>query len=314
MSATKDSDEVIRFMTLFQKLRDWIDDNPNDLEKLAADDEVLKRLCNDLGFAATFLSMNEKRQRRLFSAPVDPKFIVAWRAYEERYASPISGIFLTDIGLDTGASPVENKSRADFLWEAADDDAKEQSSAIEGALDFAYDQATDDWRDFGEGFRESIEDGKAAWDRLAAETGFDLRGVFRRRELVPFVLIPRHVSQYHGAAEKLSLLTHLQQAHDAFVFGVPFASLALMRSILETTLKTHYCTTGKDLAELIDNCRGLPRDASKAALHRLRHLANDILHFNNEKVRLPADFEREILSLLIVLRALIEGVPSLRPR
>ena len=66
------------------------------------------------------------------------------------------------------------------------------------------------------------------------------------------MLIPRHVSQYPGAAEKISLLTHLQQAHDAFVFGVPFASLALMRSILETTLKTHYRTTGKNLAELIE--------------------------------------------------------------
>jgi hypothetical protein len=314
MSIAKDSTEVIDFMALFQKLRDWIDDDPNDLEKLAADDEVLKRLCNDLGFAAFFLSMNEKRQRKLFSAPVDPKFIATWREYEKRYASPISGILLSDIGLDTGTSPVENKSRADFLWEAADDDAKDQANAIKGALDFAHDQATSDWRDFGEGFRESIEDGIAAWDRLAKETGFDLRGIFRRRELVPFVLIPRHVSKYHGVAEKLSLLTHLQQAHDAFVFGVPFASLALMRSVMETTLKTHYRATGKDLAELIDNCRGLPRDASKLALHRLRKLANDILHFNNEKARLPADFEREILSLLVVLRALIEGVPSLQSR
>ena len=314
MSVAKDSTEVIKFMALFQKLRDWIDDNPTDLEKLAADDEVLSRLCNDLGFAAAFLSMNEKRQRRLFSAPVDPKFIAAWRAYEEKYASPIAGMFLSDIGLDTSASLVENKSRADFLWEAADDDAKDQANAIKSALNFAHDQATDDWRDFGGGFRDSIEDGTAAWDRLATETGFDLRGVFRRRELVPFVLVPRHVSQHHGEAEKLSLLTHLQQAHDAFVFGVPFAALALMRSILETTLKTHYHPTGKDLAELIENCRGLPRDASKAALHRLRLLANDVLHFNKEKVRLPADFERELVSLLIVLRALIEGVPSSRPR
>ena len=50
---------------------------------------------------------------------------------------------------------------------------------------------------------------------------------------VPLVLIPRHVSKSHGEAEKLSLLTHLQQARDAFVFGVPFAALALMRSILK---------------------------------------------------------------------------------
>jgi hypothetical protein len=127
---------------------------------------------------------------------------------------------------------------------------------------------------------------------------------------VPFVLIPRHVSQHHGEAEKLSLLTHLQQAHDAFIFGVPFAALALMRSILETTLKKHYHATGKDLEQLIDNSRDLPRGASKQSLHRLRHLANDILHFEKEKVRLPNDSERELLSLLNVLRVLIEGAPT----
>jgi hypothetical protein len=62
MKPVKDSTEVIEFMALFQKLRDWIDDDPNGLEQLAADDEALKRLCKSLGFAANFLSMNEKRQ------------------------------------------------------------------------------------------------------------------------------------------------------------------------------------------------------------------------------------------------------------
>ena len=103
---------------------------------------------------------------------------------------------------------------------------------------------------------------------------------------MPFVLIPRHVSKHHGETEKLSLLTHLQQAHDAFIFGVPFAALALMRSILETTLKRHYQTRGGDLEELIDNCRDLPRGAFKINLHRLRRLTNDILHFEREKVQL----------------------------
>jgi hypothetical protein len=312
MKPTMDSSQVVEFMALFQKLRDWIDDDPNSLEKLAADDEALKQLCNDLGFAATVLSMNEKRQRRLFSAPSDPKFIEAWRTYEDRYASPVSGIFLSDLGLDPGPSPVKNRSRADFLWETADDDAKDQAEAIEGAITFANDQATQDYRDFPDGLRESIEEGTSAWTRLAKETDFDLRVIFRRRELVPFIVIPRHVSQHHGEAEKLSLLTHLQQAHDAFIFGVPFAALALMRSILETTLKMHYHATGTNLEKLIDNCSCLPPDSSRPALHRLRHLANDVLHFNKERIRLPADFERELLSLLNVLRALIEGAPSWR--
>lgn len=314
MTGNKDSDEVIRFMALFQKLREIVGDDPTDLEKRAADDEILNRLCSDLGFVALFLSMNEKRQRRLFSAPVDPKFIEAWRTYEEKYDSHISGIFLSGIDLGLGEASREKRSRTDVLWENADDEAKEQASALERAIEFAFEQATDDWRDFGEGFRESIEEGNSAWERLKKETGFDLRSVFRRRELVPFVLIPRHVSQHHGDQEKLSLLTHLQEAHDAFIFGVHFAALALMRSVLETTLKTHYNAPGKDLKERIDNCDGLPHRCSKLALHRIRNLANDVLHFERDRIRLPDNFEKEILRLLNVLRALIEAAPPSRLR
>lgn len=93
MNAAKDSAKVIKFMTLFQKLRDWIDDDPIDLEKLAADDEILRRLCLDLFSAASILLMSERRHRRLFSTPVDPKFIAAWRAYENRYQLPINEVF-----------------------------------------------------------------------------------------------------------------------------------------------------------------------------------------------------------------------------
>jgi hypothetical protein len=53
------------------------------------------------------------------------------------------------------------------------------------ALDFALDHGTQDWRDFPERLREGIEDGMAAWERLKRDAGFDLRGVFRRRELAP---------------------------------------------------------------------------------------------------------------------------------
>jgi hypothetical protein len=206
----------------------------------------------------------------------------------------------------------EKKSRQENLWENADHEASLKADAIERALEFAEEQARQDFRDFSEGFIEHIEDGVGTWRRLAAEAGFDLRGIFRRRELVPFVLIPRHVSNHHGEEEKLSLLTHLKQAHDAFVFGVPFAALALLRSIMEVTLRKHYQAEGKDLKEQIDNCRGLPPGAPRQALNRLRLLANNVLHFNNERVRLPTHFEKELLSLLYVLRALIEGAPTWR--
>ncbi|WP_155889374.1 DUF4145 domain-containing protein [Cucumibacter marinus] len=110
------------------------------------------------------------------------------------------------------------------------------------------------------------------------------------------------------------MLTNLQQAHDAFVFGAPHAAIALMRSILEAVLRDHYAAKGKDLEERIRNARRrLPPGANEGALHRLRKLANVILHLDRQKdeglikmdeVRL----EKEVVSLLFVLRALIEGV------
>lgn len=308
MTVEKESMEVVKFMTLFQRLRGWIDDEPAELERLANDDVSVLHLCNELFGAATFISMNERRRRQLFAAPVDPKFIAAWRDYEERYASPIAGAFLLALGNER--QKTEKRPPRDFLWETADEDAKGEAYGIENALDFAEDQATQDWRDFPEGFREGIVDGIATWRRLKEESGFDLRGIFRRRELVPFVLIPRHVSKSHGDAEKLSLLTHLQQAHDAFVFGVPFAALALMRSILEVTLTKHYRAEGEDLNEKIAFCRDLPPGASKWVLHDMRRLANDVLHFNNEQVRLPQDFEKESFDPALCLARAHRGCPD----
>lgn len=115
--------------------------------------------------------------------------------------------------------------------------------------------------------------GIAAWNPLLDEIGFDLAAVFRRRELTPFVLIPRHVSKRHGAAEPLSLLRLLQQAQEALIYGVPFASIALMRAILERLLKEHYGAIGADLSELIKTAK-LPQTVPPARLHRLRMRAN----------------------------------------
>lgn len=109
------------------------------------------------------------------------------------------------------------------------------------------------------------------------------------------------------------MLKNLQQAHDAFVFGATYAALALMRSIMEAVLRDHYRAEGRDLNERIRNARGrLPPGANEGALHRLRKLANAILHLDREKDQgLPkmdeVRLEKEIVSLLFVLRALIEG-------
>jgi hypothetical protein len=320
MTNGKDSADVVKFLTLLAKLKDCCDDDPQYLSDLAKEDEGVKDLCCRLAFTSSSLRMNERRHRQLFAAPVDPKFLNAFRDFEERYAKPVAGIWLADILPELDAPERGHGTEADLHWDNADYDGDEQAGAIENAIDFAHEQATDSWRDFSDEFRESIEDATAAWERLKQDAGFDLRGVFRRRELVPFVLVPRHVAAKHGSAETLSMLRNLQQAHDAFVFGAPFAALALMRSIMEGLLRDHYHAEGKDLADRIGQAaKRLPNGASAAALHRLRKIANAILHLDPEKheglpMLDPSQLEKEIVSLLFVLRALIEAAPTRRAR
>ena len=253
--------------------------------------------------------MNQRSEQRLFTAPVNPEFIEAWKTYTKVYKKQIAAIDFYDLtGIRAPSSDGKPSSQPD--WEYADEDAKDQVAAIEGVFEFALQQVTSNIDDFEDDFQDDIEDGTLVWNRLKNEIGVDLRGIFRRRKLVPFVLIPRHVSQHHGDAEKLSLLTHLQEAQSAFIFGVHLSALALMRSILETTLKSHYGAKGGDLKERIDNCEGLPDRCSKLVLHEIRMRANDVLHMEKDNKRLPGDLERKLLTWLDVLRRLIEGAPS----
>jgi hypothetical protein len=157
------------------------------------------------------------------------------------------------------------------------------------------------------------------WKRLRNEAGFDLRGFIRRRRLIPFVFVPRHVAARHD--HPLSYIyENLRQAHEAFVFGVPSAALALMRAIMEMVLIEHYAAQGNDLSDRINSVqKALPASANAAALHRLRRRANSVLHQGEGQREIlsrfePQEIETEIASLLRVIRALVEGAPHLRRR
>lgn len=315
----KDSPEVIEFMVLFARLKDWIDDEPNNLRNLYKEDESVMELCVRLSLAAGFLRMNERRYRELFSAPVDSKFRNEWRDYEKRYEPMLCGVWNSDLleqdGIDTDRTP-----SASLQWQYADDQAEEQKRLIGKAIDFASVQIDQSRADFPEKYVDKIEEGIVAWETLKDDIISDLRGVLRRRDLVPFVLVPRHIAAKYGDTDKLSMLKNLRQAHDAFVFGAPYAALALMRSIMEAALREHYSAEGRDLEAYIRHVHlQLPAGANEAALHRLRKLANAVLHIKREKDEGLSDIddtklEREIVSLLFVIRALIEGSPDQRPR
>jgi uncharacterized protein DUF4145 len=319
MAETEGSADVIEFMSLYHKLRNIAE--PNFLEPLAATDEVVCGMCQKLFSVGQRLRSAELKSRRRFIAPVNPAFIGVWRDYEMRYSEPIERVFWISTERELKAKGFSLASRdnahsqglspIDRMWKQADEEGEGLADTIEAMFESMESEdpesvflAMCNERHL-HSLQEPIEDAIYEWRQL----GFDLRGAFRRRQLVPFVLIPRHVSQQHGEGEKLSFFAVLQQAQDAFVFGIPFAAVALMRSVLEVILREHYRADGSDLADVINNVRSLPRGLLPEHLHRLRKLANDILH-SNDQAALPLDLERRLQVHLFHLRLLIEGAPS----
>src|SRR6476659_9754939 len=136
------SPEVIKFMQLFQKLKDWSDDDPESLPELASGDEYIKDVCLNLLKAAGNLQRNERGNRELFTSPVDPKFVTAWREFERRFGHAL--LVVRSNAVEAGESNLIfsfdwYEQPAD--WKDADFDAADTVRAIEGMIDFAIDFA-----------------------------------------------------------------------------------------------------------------------------------------------------------------------------
>ncbi len=338
-------------MVAFQKLRDLVDDTPELIVSKALENETFEGLCYDVFLAANELRNKEHSRRELYASPTNPAFLAAWQDYNSKYSRPVGQVryVVFRVAMDELFGPTLDKKGREALWKKyeadwrgdeqrfggsglgwfwdeaeksfetrwrrSDDLAHSNANAIELAIEEARisieftvgDGLTD------EGYQEVVRSGIQAWNSLAKEVGFDLAGVFRRRKLVPFVMIPRHVSNVYGATDSLSLMARLQQAHEAFIYGVPLAAFALMRVILELLLRDHYGAIGKDLFCLIENAkeRGLiPSDIRFPQLHLLRTLGNDALHPSPKELQNIGDIEREVISLLMILRTLIERAPE----
>jgi hypothetical protein len=306
----EDSDEVVKFMTIYQELCRVIDGGLDGINVGGIKSIRLQELYLELAWAAFPFEVSEKRQRLSHSAPVNPRFAKAWRDYEAKHQQEAAKYWLIGLGLNSEENDSSSRPRLDERWNYADEEALSQTKSVNAVFEFVRDEIGQDWSELASEHVGELEDGLDAWNTMVESTGFDLRGVFRRRRLLPFVLVPRHVSQHYGEEEHGSLLKRLQEAHDAFVFGSNFAAIALMRSILETTLIKHYRSFGNDLNQQIENCTGLPLRCSKLALHDVRKLANAVLHSSNSSNQVPN--ELKMLSLLTVLQTLIEGAPSPR--
>jgi len=192
MRAGKDDPRSMEFRRLYRKLRDWTDDKPSVLKANVSDDEGLKKLCIDLHFAKFIIQTDEREHRKLFREPVDAKFIADWRDYEKHWDDILSDIAWDEICADAPAVPnAKTKDPFALLWEAADEGAREEALELDAAIEQAVSSV--EFGDFPEGYPESVERSVREFRRLPQKIGLDLIGVFRRRQLIPLVLIPERL-------------------------------------------------------------------------------------------------------------------------
>jgi hypothetical protein len=227
---------------------------------------------------------------------VNDEFIKAWRFYQKRWKAIIARLELEDLinypWPNDANLPVVPRTRpvpiidetAAFksLWESADDDAAEIVRSFGTAMSHAVMDV--DNADYEEEYSEGIKQAAEVFEGLQAQIGLDLRGVLRRRRLVPMILIPKPVAARHGnklgpLKSGISLFLQLQQAQEAFIFGVPLAAVSLMRALTELVLTHHYGFSEKDIIQKINQ---LGKEKAKNRLHNLRMLANDVLHYGDK--------------------------------
>jgi hypothetical protein len=148
--------------------------------------------------------------------------------------------------------------------------------------------------------------------RYLRRHGLDLSGAASRIRNLPVVAVPQHVSDRYSDSAIGSLFLLVDEAVRAYVFGAPYAAIAMCRAILELILREHY---------LIDRLSGGAGDPVREAerhfpwlkkenLAAKRQLAHDILHSLREEPSERAEVERAAINFIKTIRILIERAPN----
>ncbi|MGO4916864.1 hypothetical protein [Pseudogemmobacter sp. W21_MBD1_M6] len=266
-SETKDSEYVIEFNILFQMVRKECKDKPEDLKQLCERDHEIDELCRKLSDSAEFLDLESKSKGLAYVAPVDPNHIRNWNDFRLRYTKFLPKLFETSPPTDPYGQ----------LWNSSDQEASDVVTWIE----------------------TNLRGSDTNLDELQEALKLDVRGVARRTAMFDTFLIPRKISNHYnnGNSSEPSMLNLLEQAQTAFIHGAPYAAIALMRAVVEATLRDHYVAKGETLDVMIESARKqentpnnhmlrkrpLPKVVNPNELHYFRITANNILHSNTAK-------------------------------
>lgn len=348
MSEGKHDRDLVEFMYLFSKIKTEINNEPGLLLKAVEVDDLLEEDCVTLYWLTFSIKIDEKRGRKLFRNPVNHKFIIEWRDYEDNWKDIIDELGCNDLLQDLplpllGTIPNELLDPKRKYWQKSDDLASSSLRGFSNIMDQAEQSVDVDFTQFPENYEEYCQDilnSIKEFKELPAKIGIDLRGILRRRQLVPITLIPSHVASRHGNTygpppdNSISLTLQLQQAHEAFVYGLPLVAITHLRAIIELVLKYHYELTDEDLGSAINSYqRGeiskinkyspvrpeMERSINRLvqSLHDIRILSNDILHNNSLSINYNKNIEdsnkgrrKKILETIVLYTVTLSGAAS----
>jgi hypothetical protein len=293
-------------LVAFQDLKNATGDQPSVLEEQWKDRDDLQHLCDRLdGYRRSF-DIAEEWTPVAFTPNVPAVASKARREYIEHWQALVARIAGRELwalfdelfvgNLDDDDSAADPLGRDIEGWKYG---ARNDAACIEQTFEYLINRRSwDDTDDF-----DWVDEVERAWDRLTNVAGLDLKGALWRRNAIPHILFPSHVSNHYGP-EKASIYRRLHDAARAFTFGAYLAALAMQRSVLEQLLERHWgAERGHPSQADFEN----PAQSSRA--HRLWRLGNEALHREIDELK-SDKLERQIIENFLLLRELIEGSPE----
>ena len=352
MISVEAEQQVSNFLACFTQLKNYSDDDPIELMKLCCSDDSVVELCAEIFASYKDIKDENDLNSSAYIHSISKNFINFFRDYENRYHlactwgsmcdsdSPAAGsakdiiqIYIQNKDIYTKHSSHLNPSHINKgAWEIADEDAVTAKAKIDDATIIS--QYLVGWVESYPALNESLleaggsdaieliqsaSEGSEVFRNLETITDIDIQGIIRRKSLAPLILVQSKSSHGSHSSLQISLFSILNQAHKAFIFGLNFASISMLRSTLEVILRDHYKLGGTsrdgrpvDLLQMInDSYSKLPKDIGPMHLHKLRIKANSILHVSPKNVEGESSdpimaLEIEVLEYLHTIRRLIE--------
>ena len=314
--ATKLNELYARFLEVFGDLKSLTDDDPDCLSWRWKEDKNLESMISELNaltrdFERTIDEAKAWSPMKFF-APPHSNFLEGFDEYNRRYrgaidraSSEASSAKLDEL-LESGRRALAEKSSRNGVSaeidEAEDDDVDywnywtpekfdplkhDAFSKVELLFDYLAEKRGDPDVSKGKYYPDDpnlddfINSGLGAWEYINRDIGANLPAISARLKKLPWPEIPRHVWDSHGRKKLFSVFRLLEEAHKAYVFGLPLAALAMCRPITEKLLEQHYVRmTSSNLNDLIDQAEERYPWIKRENLHDKQHIANDILHAN----------------------------------